>query len=61
MGILDKWHKPYLFTFISPSNEGSTLNVASIGLAVYKEKKFENVESEWPWRRPMNDLDLWYS
>ena len=33
---------------------GSTWNFASIGLAVSEEKKFANVESEWPWTLTFN-------
>ena len=33
------------------SNGGSIWNMASIGLAVSEEKKFEKVESEWPWTK----------
>ena len=56
------WHKPFVLTVIIPSHGGSTWNLASVGLAAFKEKKFENVESEWPsymwslpiWRKPPN-------
>ena len=41
---------------IPPSHGDSTWNLASIGLAVSKKKKFENVESEWPWTKV-----IWYS
>ena len=44
-----------MLTFIPSSHGGSTWNVASIGLRVSKEKKFENVESEWLWTK-VNDL-----
>ena len=47
--ILVMWHKPFVLTFITLSHGGPTLNLFSIGLAVSKEKKFENVESEWHW------------
>ena len=40
------WHEPFIFTFIPSSHGGSTWNLASISLAVSKEKKFENV---WIW------------
>ena len=30
---------------------GSTWNLASIGLVVSEQKKFKNVESEWPWMK----------
>ena len=35
------------FFFLSEGS--STWNLASFGLVVSKEKKFENIESEWPW------------
>ena len=35
--------------FRSPSHGGFTWNLALIGPAFSKEKKFKNVESEWPW------------
>ena len=38
---------PFEHDFIPPSHGGSIWNLASIGQAVSKEKKFENVESEW--------------
>ena len=47
--VMVMWHKPFVLTFIPPSHGGSTWYLASIGLAVSKEKKFENVESQWPW------------
>ena len=53
-----KWHKPFVLSFITPSHGGWTWNLASVGLAVSKKKKFENVESEGPWTKSMNDLDL---
>ena len=34
---------------VSLSNGGVTENLASIRQAVSKEKKFSNVETEWPW------------
>ena len=48
VAILVMWHKSIVFTFIPPSLESSTWNFASVGIGVYKENKFENVESEWP-------------
>ena len=33
----------------STSHGGSVWNLALIGLALFEQKKFENVESEWPW------------
>ena len=47
--ILVKWPGPFEQTFFLQSNAVSTWNLASIGLAISKEKKFENVESERPW------------
>ena len=44
--ILVMWQKTFVFTFILPSHGGSTWNLASVSLAVSKEKKFENV---WIW------------
>ena len=49
--VLVIWHKPFVLTFITPSNEGSIWNLTSIGLAVSKEKKFEIDESEWHWTK----------
>ena len=49
--ILVKWPGPFEQTFIPPSHGGSTWNLASIGLAVSQEKKFENFESEWSWSK----------
>ena len=46
--ILVMWHKTFIFTFILQSYGGSIWNLASICQAVCKEKKFEDVESEWP-------------
>ena len=37
------WHRPFEQTFIPLSHGGSIWNLASIGLEVSKEKKFENV------------------
>ena len=44
--ILLMWPKPFKQTFVPPSHGAS--NLASIGLVVSQEKKFENVESVWP-------------
>ena len=49
--ILVMWHESFVLTFILPSLEGSTWNMVSIGLVFFEEKKFENVESEWPWTK----------
>ena len=49
--ILVKWPRPFDNTFFPPSHLGSIWNLASIGYAVSKEKKFENVESERPWTK----------
>ena len=46
VAILVMWHKPFVSTFIPPSHGSSTCNLASISLAVSKEKKYENV---WIW------------
>ena len=35
-------------------------NRPSVLVFLFWEKKFENVETEWPWTKA-NDLDLWYS
>ena len=51
VAILIIWHKSFVCTFNPSSHEGATWNEASIGIAVSKEKKFENVESEWPWTK----------
>ena len=51
VAILVMWHKPFELTFITPSHGGSTWKLASIGLAVSKEMKFENVESVRPWMK----------
>ena len=45
------WPGPFEQSFIPLSHGGSTWNVASIGIAVSQEKKFENVESEWHWSK----------
>ena len=58
---LDMWPGPFEQIFILPSNGGSTWNLASIGLVVSKEKKFEHVNLSDLGPRSMNDLDLWYS
>ena len=52
------WHKPFILNFISQSHEDSKWNLVSIGIAISKEKKFKNVESEWLSPRSMNDIDL---
>ena len=49
--ILVMWHKPFILTFIHPFHGGSIGNLASNSLAVSKEKKFQNVETEWPWTK----------
>ena len=46
------WHKPFVITFIPTPHGGSKWNLVSIGIGVSNEKKFENVESEWPWTWP---------
>ena len=59
--ILVMWPGPFEHTYVRLSHGGSTWNLASIGLTVIEEKKFENIKSEWLGPRSMNDLDLWYS
>ena len=59
--ILVMWPGPFEQTFIPPSHGGSTWNLASIGQAVSKEKKFENVNLRELGPMSMYDLDLWYS
>ena len=51
VAILVMWHKPVVLTFIHQYRGGSTWNLASIGIGVSKEKKFQNAESEWPWMK----------
>ena len=46
MVILVMRHKSFVLTFIPLSHEGATWKIASIDLAVSKEKKFENAESD---------------
>ena len=43
VAILIMWHNPVALSFIPPSYGGSTWNLASIGIGVFKEKNFENV------------------
>ena len=61
VAMLVMWPKPFELTSTSPSHGSASWNLASIGLAVIEEKKFENIESEWLGPRSLNDLDLWYS
>ena len=42
--ILVMWPGPFEQVFVPTSHGGSTWNLASTGLEVSKEKKFENVE-----------------
>ena len=49
--ILVMWSRPFEQIFVPPSYGGSLWNLVFIGQAVSKEKKFENVESEWPWTK----------
>ena len=49
--VVVMWHKPVVLAFIPLSHGGSTRNLASICLRVSKEKKFETVETEWPWMK----------
>ena len=58
--ILVIWPRPFEQTFVPRSHGDYIWNLASIGLAVSKENKFENVvnlSDIGP--RSMNDLDLW--
>ena len=48
VAILVMWPGPFEQIFVPPSHGGSIWNLASICLAVSKEKKFE---SEWPWTK----------
>ena len=57
--ILVMWPKPFEHTFVRLSKVGSTWNLASIGLAVIEEKKFENIKSERLGPRSVNVLNLW--
>ena len=59
--ILVMWPRPFEQTFILPFHEGSTWNLASIGLAISKENKFENVNLSDLGPGSMNDLDHWHS
>ena len=59
--ILVMWHRSFEQTFIPLYHGGSIWNLASIGLEVSKEKKFENVNLSYLGWRSMNDFDLWYS
>ena len=51
MTILVMWPGPFEQTFVPLSHGAATWNLASVGLAVSKEKKFANVESESPWTK----------
>ena len=59
--ILVMWPGPFEQPFIPSSHGGFKWNVASIVPAVFKEKKFENVESEGPRTKVNKWPDLWYS
>ena len=61
--ILVMWPGPFEDAFVPHSKEVllATWNLASIGLVIIAEKKFNNIESERFGPRSMNDLDLWYS
>ena len=59
--ILVMWHKAFVLTFIPTSNGGSTWNMASIDLAISKEKKFEILNLSDLGQKSTNDLDRWYS
>ena len=45
------WPGPFEYAFVPPFHGRSTWNLASNGLVVIKEKKFKNIESEWPWSK----------
>ena len=45
------WPWPFEHVFVPPFQEGFTWNLASNGLVVIQEKKFKNIESEWPWSK----------
>ena len=47
--ILVMWHRTFEQIFIPASRGGSIRHLASNGFMFFEEKKFENVESEWPW------------
>ena len=59
--VLVMWARPFEQIFIPLSHGGFIWNLASIGLAVSKIKKFENVNMSDLGPRSMDDLDLWYS
>ena len=46
VAILFMWPWPFEQAFVPPSQGGSILYLASIGLVVIEEKKFKNTESE---------------
>ena len=48
VAILVMWPGPFEQIFVPPSHGSLIWNSASIGPVVSKEKKFENVEPEWP-------------
>ena len=45
------WPGTFEQIFIPTSHGGSIWNLASNILVLFLEKKFENVESEWPWAK----------
>ena len=49
--ILVKWPGPFEQAFVPQSQGGSIWNLASNSLVVIEEKKFKNIESEWPWSK----------
>ena len=61
VAILVMWLKLFEQTYVSPSQQHSTWNLASIGQAVIEENKFKNIDSERFGTRSMNDIYLWYS
>ena len=57
--IFVMWPGPFEEALVPLSQGGSTWNLASMGLVVIEEKKFENNESERFGPRSINDLELW--
>ena len=49
--ILVMWPRTIARFFIPTSHGGSIWNLDSNGHVFFEEKKFENVESEWPWTK----------
>ena len=49
--ILVTWQGIFAHFFIPTSHGGSIWNLSSNSHVFFEEKKFENVESEWPWKK----------